>query len=99
MPFKALAPELIPLVHHIELAKAGWSLRLTEQLVTAAACSSGQTTSAADLRFSIEKQYGVRTTEADVRRAVGALASKCRRLAFGGPRRVGRRWRRALRPP
>ena len=76
MPFKALAPELIPLVHHIELAKAGWSLRLTEQLVTAAACSSGQTTSAADLRFSIEKQYGVRTTEADVRRAVGALASK-----------------------
>ena len=76
MPFKALAPELVPLVHHIELAKAGWSLRLTEQLATAAACSSGQTASAADLRFSIEKQYGVRTTEADVRRAVGTLASK-----------------------
>ena len=76
MPFKALAPELVPLVHHIELAKAGWSLRLTEQLATAAACSSGQTASAADLRFSIEKQYGVRTTEADVRRAVGSLASK-----------------------
>ena len=76
MPFKALAPELVPLVHHIELAKAGWSLRLTEQLATAAACSLGQTTSAADLRFSIEKQYGVRPTEADVRRAVGALASK-----------------------
>ena len=76
MPFKALAPELVPLVHHIELAKAGWSLRLTEQLATAAACSSGQPTSAADLRFSIEKQYGVRMTEADVRRAVGALASK-----------------------
>ena len=76
MPFKALAQELVPLVHHIELAKAGWSLRLTEQLATAAACSSGQTTSAADLRFSIEKQYGVHTTEADVRRAVGALASK-----------------------
>ena len=76
MPFKALAPELVPLVHHIELAKAGWSLRLTEQLATAAACSSGQIASAADLRFSIEKQYGVRTTEADVRRAVGTLASK-----------------------
>ena len=76
MPFKTLAPELVPLVHHIELAKAGWSLRLTEQLATAAACSSGQTTSAADLRVSIEKQYGVRTTEADVRRAVSALASK-----------------------
>ena len=55
MPFKTLAPELVPLVHHIELAKAGWSLRLTEQLATAAACSSGQTASAADLRFSIEK--------------------------------------------
>ena len=72
MPFKALAPELVPLVHHIELAKAGWSLRLTEQLATAAACSSGQTTSAADLRFSIEKQYGVHTTEADVRRAAAS---------------------------
>ena len=76
MPFTALAPELVPLVHHIELAKAGWGLRLTEQLATAVACSSGQTASAADLRFSIEKKYGVRTTEADVRRAVGTLASK-----------------------
>ena len=76
MPFKALAPDLVPLVHHIELAKSGWSLRLTEQLATAAACSLGQTASAADLRVSIEKQYGVRTTEADVRRAVGTLASK-----------------------
>ena len=76
MPFKELAPELVPLVHHIELAKAGWSRRLTEQLATAAACSSGQTSSAADLRFSIENKYGVRTTEADVRRAVGTLASK-----------------------
>ena len=75
MPFKTLAPELVPLVHHIELAKAGWSLRLTEQLATAVACSSGQAASAADLRFSIEEQYGVRTTEEDVRCAVGTLAA------------------------
>jgi hypothetical protein len=76
MPFKPLAPELVPLVHHIELAKAGWSLRLTEQLATAAACSSGQVTSVPDLRLKIESQYGVRTSEADVRRAVGTLTSR-----------------------
>ena len=76
MPFKTLAPELVPLVHHIELAKAGWSLRLTEQLATAVACSSSQAASAADLRFSIEKHYGVRATEDDVRRAIGTLSSQ-----------------------
>ena len=76
MPFKPLAPELVPLVHHIELAKAGWGLRLTEQLATAAACSSGKIASAVELRQTIEEQYGVRASEADVRRAIGTLASK-----------------------
>ena len=75
MPFKPLAPEIVPLIHHIELTKAGWGLRLTEQLVIVAACSSGKITSINDMRLSIKTQFGVHATEADVRRAVATLTS------------------------
>lgn len=76
MPFKPLAPELVPLVHHIELAKAGWNLRLAQQLIIAAAYSSNQAISNTDLRNLIERQYGVRVSDGDVQRAVGTLSSK-----------------------
>jgi hypothetical protein len=76
MPLKPLAAELVPLVHHIELAKAGWGLRLAEQLMSAAAHSSPQAASAAELQQRIEQQYGLHMTAADLRRAIGALCSK-----------------------
>ena len=55
MSIRTLSPELVPLVHHIELAKAGWGARLSEQLVVAASHSSLQPMSQADLRHTVEQ--------------------------------------------
>lgn len=76
MPIRILATELVPLVHHIELAKAGWGARLAEQLVAAAAFASTQPMSQADLRQAIERQYGVRVADAAISRALGHWRSK-----------------------
>lgn len=73
---RTLSPELVPLVHHIELAKAGWGARLTEQLVVAANYSSAQPMSHGDLRQAIDQQYGLRVSDAEIRRAVGSWMSK-----------------------
>jgi len=76
MPIKTLSPELVPLVHHIELAKAGWGARLAEQLLAAVAYSTTKPMSQSDLRQTIEGQYGIRLADTDVSRAVGTWTSK-----------------------
>ena len=76
MSIRTLSPELVPLVHHIELAKAGWGARLSEQLVVAANHSSLQPMSQTDLRHAVEQQYGVRLSDGEIARAVGSCTSR-----------------------
>jgi hypothetical protein len=76
MSIRTLSPELVPLVHHIELAKAGWGARLSEQLVVAASHSSLQPMSQADLRHTVEQQYGVRLSDGEIGRAVGSSTTR-----------------------
>jgi hypothetical protein len=66
MPIRTLSTELVPLVHHIELAKAGWGARLAEQLVAAVAYGTAQPLSQDELRQAIARQYGVRMAEGEI---------------------------------
>ncbi len=71
MPIRTLSTDLVPLVHHIELAKAGWGARLAEQLVAAVAYGTAQPLSQAEFRQAIESQYGVRMADGEISRALG----------------------------
>jgi hypothetical protein len=71
MPIRTLSTELVPLVHHIELAKAGWPARLAEQLVAAVAYGTAQSLSQDEFRQAIERQYGVRMADGEISRALG----------------------------
>ncbi len=59
VPSRRLAPEEVVLLHHVELADAGWQERLLDQLVIAAVLSAGGPLSFAELISQVEAITGV----------------------------------------
>jgi hypothetical protein len=76
MSIKKLPPELISLVHHVELNKAGWWDRGLEQLLIASLWISGELLSTAELLSSLKRNFQVQIDEEKASRFLARLCSK-----------------------
>lgn len=58
MPARVLSADVVALVHHVELAAAGWRERLSEQLVLATVADSAAPSTIEALTAALSKEIG-----------------------------------------
>lgn len=73
---QVLPPELISLVHHIELNKAGWWDKAIEQLLVTTIWVAGKSLSASDVSADLKKSFQVDLDDNKIRDHLNRLCSK-----------------------
>lgn len=76
MSHQPLPKELISLIYHVELSKAGWRDRLIEQVLLSSCVAIGNSTSIANLRDHILSNFGISISEGSLSRAIYELTRK-----------------------
>jgi hypothetical protein len=76
MAIQKLPRELISLVHHIELNKAGWWDKALEQFLIATLWISGHEQSISEILTDLRKTFQVQINEEKARKHLGKLSSK-----------------------
>src|ERR1043165_9706263 len=76
MVIQKLPPELISLVHHVELNKAGWWDRRLEQRLEASLWISGEMQTTSELIVALKNNFQVEIEETKASRFLTRLCSK-----------------------